>query len=136
LCFLISVTSGHPHERRQNDEPICSKFDYEEKLLEKMIRMEIKMEKIKEEVKDKEKEVMTIATDVSQRVGNMEVDAIQIQRDINRTIVEFADSFSQEKSKLSDLAGIILLVLQAISFIYTLPKNDQLFVALRRGIQK
>jgi hypothetical protein len=28
------------------NEPACSKFDYEEKLLEKMIRMEIKMEQM------------------------------------------------------------------------------------------
>jgi dihydroorotate dehydrogenase len=101
IVCLISVTSGHPHERRQNNEPICSKFDYEEKLLEKMIRMEIKMEKIIEEVKDKEKDIITVATNLSQRVGNMENDALQFRRGINRTMVEFADSFSEEKSKLS-----------------------------------
>jgi hypothetical protein len=108
VCF-ISVTSGHPHERRQNDEPICSKFDYEEKLLEKMIRMEMKMERIIEEVKEvKEKDVMSVATNLSQRVGKIENDVMQIQSVINRTIIEFADSLSQEKSKLSDLAGMIL----------------------------
>ncbi|XP_060591449.1 complement C1q-like protein 4 isoform X1 [Ruditapes philippinarum] len=104
VVCLIPITSGHPHERRQNDEPICSKFDYEEKLLEKMIRMEMKMEKIIEEVKDKEKNIMSVATNLSQRVGNMENDAIQFQRGINRTMVEFADSYSEEKRKLSDLA--------------------------------
>ncbi|XP_060591451.1 uncharacterized protein LOC132746352 isoform X3 [Ruditapes philippinarum] len=109
VVCLIPITSGHPHERRQNDEPICSKFDYEEKLLEKMIRMEMKMEKIIEEVKDKEKNIMSVATNLSQRVGNMENDAIQFQRGINRTMVEFADSYSEEKRKLSDLADKSLI---------------------------
>ncbi|XP_060606797.1 uncharacterized protein LOC132759080 isoform X2 [Ruditapes philippinarum] len=110
VVCIISVTSGHPHERRQIDEPICSKFDYEEKLLEKMIRMEMKMEKIIEEVKDKEKDYMSVATNLSQRVGNIENDAIQYQRGINRKMVEFADNFSQ--SKLSDLADFADLKIQ------------------------
>jgi hypothetical protein len=103
---IILITSGHPHERRENDEPICSKFDYEEKLLEKMIRMEMKMEKIIEEVKDKEKDVMTIATDVSQRVSNMENNAIQFQHDVNQTMIELSDNFKEETVKLKTLAGI------------------------------
>jgi hypothetical protein len=103
---IILITSGHPHERRRNDEPICSKFDYEEKLLEKIIRMESKMEKIIEEVKYKENEVLTIATDVSQRVGNMENSAIQFQLDDNRTIIGLSDNFKEETAKLEALAGI------------------------------
>ncbi|XP_060591448.1 uncharacterized protein LOC132746351 [Ruditapes philippinarum] len=106
---IILITSGHPHERRENDEPICSKFDYEEKLLEKMIRMEMKMEKIIEEVKDKEKDVMTIATDVSQRVSNMENNAIQFQRDVNRTMIGLSDNFEEETAKLVALADKSLL---------------------------
>ncbi|XP_060591450.1 uncharacterized protein LOC132746352 isoform X2 [Ruditapes philippinarum] len=110
VVCLISVTSGHPHERRQNNEPICSKFDYEEKLLEKMIRMEMKMERIIEEVKEvKEKDVMSVATNLSQRVGKIENDVIQFQSVINRTMIEFADSLSQEKNKLSDLADKSLI---------------------------
>ncbi|XP_060591456.1 complement C1q-like protein 4 [Ruditapes philippinarum] len=61
--------------------------------------MELKMEKIIEEVKDKDKNIMSMATDLSQRVGNMENDALQFRRGINRTMVEFADSFSEEKNK-------------------------------------
>ncbi|XP_060606828.1 C1q-related factor-like isoform X4 [Ruditapes philippinarum] len=67
--------------------------------LEKMIRMEMKMEKIIEEVKDKEKEVMTIATDMSQRVGNMENNAIQFQLDVNQTMIGLSDNFKEETDK-------------------------------------
>ncbi|XP_060606814.1 C1q-related factor-like isoform X2 [Ruditapes philippinarum] len=111
LIFVknILITSGHPHESRENDEPICSKFDYEEKLLEKMIRMEMKMEKIIEEVNNKEKDVMTIATDVSQRVGNVENNAIQFQHDVNQTMIELSDNFKEETAKLKTLADKSLL---------------------------
>ena len=42
ICFVISYTFA--------SEPSCSKFSYEESLLEKMIRTEIKFEQFKESV--------------------------------------------------------------------------------------
>ncbi|XP_060556102.1 complement C1q-like protein 4 [Ruditapes philippinarum] len=60
--------------------------------------MEMKMEKIIEEVKDKEKDVMTIATDVSQRVSNMENNAIQFQHKSLLPIVGFNARLSSTKT--------------------------------------
>jgi hypothetical protein len=39
-------------------EPVCSKFSYEEKLLEKMIRTEIKVEIMQNEIKKTEENVL------------------------------------------------------------------------------
>ena len=44
--FLISAAVGGV----LSDERHCSKFHYEEKLLEKMVRMEIQMEKLQEQL--------------------------------------------------------------------------------------
>jgi hypothetical protein len=45
-------------------EPVCSKFSYEEKLLEKMIRTEIKVETMQNEIKNTEENVLNTLLDI------------------------------------------------------------------------
>ncbi|XP_060604825.1 uncharacterized protein LOC132757532 [Ruditapes philippinarum] len=45
-------------------EPVCSKFSYEEKLLEKMIRTEIKVETMQNEIKNTEETVLNTLLDI------------------------------------------------------------------------
>jgi hypothetical protein len=45
-------------------EPVCSKFSYEEKLLEKMIRTEIKVETMQNEIKKTEETVLNTRVDI------------------------------------------------------------------------
>lgn len=53
--IILIVTASH----YIYSEPQCSKFHYEEKLLEKMIRLEFTVENIKKEVKDIQHQVKT-----------------------------------------------------------------------------
>ena len=45
ICLFLLVVRVHGYQQ----EPRCSKFDFEEKVLEKMVRMEHKMELMEEE---------------------------------------------------------------------------------------
>ncbi|XP_060554030.1 heavy metal-binding protein HIP-like [Ruditapes philippinarum] len=51
LIFLITFA--------KSDEPHCSKYDFEEKVLEKMVRMEFQMERMKSEMEQTAKSVDT-----------------------------------------------------------------------------
>jgi hypothetical protein len=51
LIFLITYANS--------DEPHCSKYDFEEKVLEKMVRMEFQMERMKSEMEQTVKSVDT-----------------------------------------------------------------------------
>jgi leucyl-tRNA synthetase len=87
------------------NEPACSKFDYEEKLLEKMIRSEIKMEQMVNEIKKTKDDVLAITNDVTQTVKNAEHNIQEFHRNINKTINKFAETFEQEKAKNTALSG-------------------------------
>jgi gas vesicle protein len=90
-------------------EPTCSKFDYEEKLLEKMIRMEIKMEQMVNEIKKTKDDVLAITNNVTQTVRNAEQNIHEFHRNINETINKFAETFEQEKANIAALSGNLLL---------------------------
>lgn len=61
ICFLLVVCiSSRRRVEASDSEFVCSKFPYEEKLLEKMIRMEIKVEDMVKEIKNTQEHVRTI----------------------------------------------------------------------------
>ncbi|XP_060554324.1 adiponectin-like [Ruditapes philippinarum] len=62
--FVIVGLFCHQYVAAARNEPACSKFDYEEKLLEKMIRMEIKMEQMVNQIKKTKDDVFAITNDV------------------------------------------------------------------------
>jgi gas vesicle protein len=95
----------HQHVAAARNEPACSKFDYEEKLLEKMIRMEVKMEQMVNEIKITKDDVLAITNDVTQTVKTAENNIHEFHRNINETINNFAEKFEQEKAKIAALSG-------------------------------
>jgi hypothetical protein len=64
-------------------EPVCSKFAYEEQLLEKMIRTEIKVENMANEIKTTQEAVM---------------DTLGV---IKKTVQEFTDMFESLKNNIT-----------------------------------
>jgi uncharacterized protein YicC (UPF0701 family) len=95
----------HQHVAVARNEPACSKFDYEEKLLEKMIRMEIKMEQMVNEIKKTKDDVLALTNDVTRTVKNAEQNSHEFYSNINETINKFAEKFEQERAKINALSG-------------------------------
>lgn len=48
FCFIVATANG-------STEPVCSKFDYEVKLLEKMVRLEFQVSRMLDEIKEASK---------------------------------------------------------------------------------
>ncbi|XP_045206990.2 uncharacterized protein LOC123559256 [Mercenaria mercenaria] len=103
MLIIIMATIGQSCLMVAANEPVCSRFDYEEKLLEKMVRSEIKVEQMVEEMKKTKESVATIATDIKQRVENVESNSIRLQGLINETLTRFGEDISEEKNKLTAL---------------------------------
>jgi uncharacterized protein YicC (UPF0701 family) len=99
------------------NEPACSKFDYEEKLLEKMIRMEVKMEQMVNEIKETKDDVLALTNDVTRTVKNAEHNSHEFHSNINETINKFAEKFEQERAKITALSGYKLFHHQKLSRI-------------------
>ncbi|XP_060568785.1 heavy metal-binding protein HIP-like [Ruditapes philippinarum] len=68
VFLLFLLTTG-----RHCEEPRCSKYDFEEKVLEKMVRIEFQMERLKLEVEQCVNRVENIKTEVShQMIANQQ----------------------------------------------------------------
>jgi hypothetical protein len=61
-CFAIFIL--YATQVSMASEPVCSKFSYEEKILEKMIRTEIKVETMQNEIKKTEETVLNTLVDI------------------------------------------------------------------------
>ena len=105
LCGLVLIVFSQIGVEAKH-EPTCSKFDFEEKVLEKTIRMEIKMEQLVNEMKKTKGDILSITNDVTKKVENVEHNVLKFQRSINESISTFAEKFEQEKSKLTTLSGM------------------------------
>ncbi|XP_060582858.1 uncharacterized protein LOC132739211 [Ruditapes philippinarum] len=85
LSFMLVIVVGiYSYIMCEAREPICSKFAYEEQLLEKMIRTEIKVETMVNEVKKTEDNVIST-------LGY-----------IKRAVSDFTDMFADMKGNISD----------------------------------
>jgi NAD-specific glutamate dehydrogenase len=84
LFSFVIVVGIYSYNFSEAREPVCSKFAYEEQLLEKMIRTEIKVETMVNEIKKTE--------------GNV----IRTLSDIKRAVSDFTDMFAEMKENITD----------------------------------
>ncbi|XP_060607444.1 uncharacterized protein LOC132759652 [Ruditapes philippinarum] len=90
-------------------EPVCSKFAYEEQLLEKMIRTEIKVETMVNEIKKTEENVISTLGDIKQTVtdmfadikGNITDEMLKRSDEIERREGSFKHLFEQTRTNLT-----------------------------------
>lgn len=103
-CFIVATANG-------SDEPVCSKFDYEVKLLEKMVRLEFQVSKTLDEIKEASKSnvdkiealsrsVDEVSQSTTERMNNLSKSLSLDIRDLKRD-VEFV---YQSKFKTFDKA--------------------------------
>jgi hypothetical protein len=72
LLFVFVIVVGiYSYILCEAREPVCSKFAYEEQLLEKMIRTEIKVETMVNEIKKTEDNVISTLGDIKQTVADL-----------------------------------------------------------------
>ncbi|XP_053374483.1 uncharacterized protein LOC123553359 isoform X2 [Mercenaria mercenaria] len=74
-----------------HSEPHCSKFDYEEKLLEKMVRLEFLVENMKKEMK-------ILKNEASTTLGNLQTE----RKTWENTLMDMKDTSEKELNKLAD----------------------------------
>ncbi|XP_060595295.1 uncharacterized protein LOC132749515 isoform X1 [Ruditapes philippinarum] len=85
LLFSFAIVIGiYSYNFSEAREPVCSKFAYEEQLLEKMIRTEIKVE--------------TMVNDIKKTEDNV----ISTLGDIKRAVSDFTDMFADMKENITD----------------------------------
>ncbi|XP_060601245.1 uncharacterized protein LOC132754608 isoform X1 [Ruditapes philippinarum] len=94
VAFLIifGMYSSHVLEAR---EPVCSKFAYEEQLLEKMIRTEIKVETMVNEIKKTEENVISTLSVIKQTVS-------EIKQTVTDMFADMKENITDEMLKRSD----------------------------------
>ncbi|XP_060592692.1 heavy metal-binding protein HIP-like [Ruditapes philippinarum] len=95
VFILFLLTSG-----RNCEEPRCSKYDFEEKVLEKMVRMEFQMEQMKSEVEQCVNRVESIKVKVSDQ---MTTNQQELEKGFNVRMKEVSNSIAIAKAKLREL---------------------------------
>ncbi|XP_060578803.1 uncharacterized protein LOC132735817 [Ruditapes philippinarum] len=108
VAFLVifGMYSFHVLEAK---EPLCSKFAYEEQLLEKMIRTEIKVETMVNEIKKTEDNVISTLGDIKQTVtdmfadmmGNITDEMLRRSDEIKRREESFTKLFEETRTNLT-----------------------------------
>ncbi|XP_060582857.1 uncharacterized protein LOC132739210 [Ruditapes philippinarum] len=85
LLFVFVIVVGiYSYNFSEAREPVCSKFAYEEQLLEKMIRTEIKVETMVNEIKKTEDNIISTLGDIKQ------------------TVADFTDMFADMRGNITD----------------------------------
>ncbi|XP_060570819.1 heavy metal-binding protein HIP-like [Ruditapes philippinarum] len=118
LLFVFVIFVGiYSYNFSEAREPVCSKFSYEEQLLEKMIRTEIKVETMVNENKKTEDNVISTLGDIKQTVSyftdmfadmreNITDDMLKRGDELERREDSFKKLFEETKSNLtSDIAA-------------------------------
>ena len=98
LFLILLLTSG-----RNGEEPRCSKYDFEEKMLEKMVRMEFQMERMKSEVEQCVKTVENIKTEVSDQ---MKKNQQELEADLDAKMLEVDNATAAVHAKLQELQNL------------------------------
>ena len=94
LCTLHTLIFGH------DTEPMCSKFHYDEQLLEKMIRMEHSANLMMEEFRALRAQVSSDLEGVKKEMENMKTISQEEQEQIRRTMAAEVDKNRQVLEKL------------------------------------
>ncbi|XP_060598344.1 uncharacterized protein LOC132752086 [Ruditapes philippinarum] len=109
FVIVIGIYSYNFSEAR---EPVCSKFAYEEQLLEKMIRTEIKVETMVNEIKKTEDKVISTLGYIKQTVaefmdmfadirGNITDEMLKRNDEIERREESFKKRFEETRNNLT-----------------------------------
>ncbi|XP_060597396.1 heavy metal-binding protein HIP-like [Ruditapes philippinarum] len=106
FVIVVGIYSYNFSEAR---EPVCSKFAYEEQLLEKMIRTEIKVETMVNEIKKTENNVISTLGDIKQTVtdmfadmkGNITDEMLKRSDEIKRREESFKKLFEETRTNLT-----------------------------------
>jgi hypothetical protein len=101
LIFVFFIVVGiYSYNFSEAREPVCSKFAYEEQLLEKMIRTEIKVETMVNEIKKTEDNIISTLGDIKQTVA----DFTDMFADLRRNIT---DEMLKRDKEIKRREGII-----------------------------
>ena len=84
MCIISSINAA-------SLEPICSKFSYEEQLLEKMVRLEFFVENMDKDVK----------ASVTENRNEMSDQKFQISKNMTATIDDFDVKFENVKTNVT-----------------------------------
>lgn len=106
ICVIVGASKAF--------EPVCSKFDYEEKLLEKMVRLEFQVSRMLDEMKEVSKSTINQVNEISGTVGELS------QTTTNR-INNLSESLSSEINGVKDdfaSANLGKVVLHSINVKY------------------
>ncbi|KAL4217454.1 hypothetical protein ACF0H5_023904 [Mactra antiquata] len=87
IIVLYLTVSG----RYVQSEPSCSKYDFEEKLLEKMVRIEFQMEQYKTQMEDSLKKLDNVKNDFDKKVIDTEEKIQEMMTDMNNTVITNAN---------------------------------------------
>ncbi|XP_060561158.1 heavy metal-binding protein HIP-like isoform X1 [Ruditapes philippinarum] len=112
LFSFVIVVGLCSYKFSEAREPVCSKFAYEEQLLEKMIRTEIKVETMVNEIKKTEDKVISTLGDIKQTVadftdmfadmkGNITNEMLNRGDEIKRREETFKTSFEETRKNLT-----------------------------------
>jgi hypothetical protein len=80
-------------------EPVCSKFSYEEKLLEKMIRTEIKVETMQNEIKKTEEAVLNTLVEIKKTALDIQDKFEGFSNDLTTKIVAQMKEMQSKEGK-------------------------------------
>ncbi|XP_060573323.1 uncharacterized protein LOC132731206 [Ruditapes philippinarum] len=111
LFSFVIVVGIYSYNFSEAREPVCSKFAYEEQLLEKMIRTEIKVETMVNEIKKTEDNVISTLGDIKQTVsdftdmfadlrGNITDEMLKRNDEIDRRGESFKKLFEETRTNL------------------------------------
>ncbi|XP_060589041.1 uncharacterized protein LOC132744341 [Ruditapes philippinarum] len=105
LLFLFVIVFGiYSYNFTEAREPVCSKFAYEEQLLEKMIRTEIKVETMVNEIKKIEDNVIRTLGDIKQTVADfMDMFAQKIRGNITDEMLKRGDEMNRREESFKTL---------------------------------
>ena len=86
-----------------SDEPKCSKFSFEEQLLEKMVRMEFEVEKFSKGLKEKYDEIDALKIAAKAELRQLQSDREAWKAEIETLKTETIDTIKKQTGKLSFL---------------------------------
>jgi hypothetical protein len=90
-----------------SEEPHCSKYDFEEKVLEKMVRMEFQMERMKSEMEQTVK-------NVDRKLKEMDENEAKSSYTIKTTQEKLSEKMEALQNKTSDVTDTKLKELQIL----------------------
>ena len=96
LSFFIFVGIYTFHFSKAK-EPVCSKFSYEEQLLEKMIRTEIKVEMMVNEIKTTQDNVLSTLGDIKLELSDR---FVSLKANITKDLITKGEEIKQKEGKL------------------------------------